>query len=367
MSHLVEIKSLTWGEIIDKMKSYRYLITSCLVFYLIFNTVTFGQKDISEPWERELNERQPPEKVFNAIGIKPGMTIGEIGVGRGRYTVLIADKTGNTGKVFANDIDETSLAYLRGRCRRLGLNNVETVVGDIDDPQFPESSIDMAIMVLVYHMIENPDNLLKNLKKSMKQGATLVILDPHDELIDREFGIDRSKGGIPTIKERIERSARAAGYELLKTETLLPSDYIFILKPLPADQKMSVYELIRASLLNNQTEDAIRRFNSIKRDTTHYDLSEKTFLNLGSEFLGSKSYKDAITVINMGLELYPKSPGLYGEIGEVYLLSGEKEKAKSSYRHFIENGPDSSNVDAIMQSFDAMYEQMRKQIDTDAP
>ena len=148
------------------------------------------RKPCQSPWESELNVRQPPERVLNAIGIKPGMTIGEIGVGRGRYTVFIADKTGNTGKVFANDIDEASLAYLRGRCRRLGINNVETVVGKMDDPLFPENSIDLAIMVLVYHMLENPDNLLKNLKKSLKPDATLAILDPHDELIDREFGND---------------------------------------------------------------------------------------------------------------------------------------------------------------------------------
>ncbi len=69
----------------------------------------------------------------------------------------------------------------------------------------------------------------------------------------------------------------------------------------------------------------------------------------------------------MGLELYPKSTRLFGEIGEIYLLSGEKEKARSFYRLFIEHGPDSLNVDKIMQNFDAMYEQMRQQIETKVP
>ena len=195
------------------------------MFSFSFQSVTVGQKILSEPGKSERNLRQPPERVSNAIGIKPGMTIGEISVGRGRYTVLIADKIGNTGKVFANDIDVVSLGYLRGRCRRLGIDNVDTVVGKMDDPLFPESSLDdLAIMVLVYHMIENPEYLLRNLKKSLKPGATLVIIDPHDELIYREFGIDRSENGlkVPTIKERIERSSESAGYELLKTETFLP-------------------------------------------------------------------------------------------------------------------------------------------------
>ena len=351
------------------MKHYHRRIAGNLVFFFIFNIVTLGQKVLSEPWESELNLRQPPERVLNAIGIKPGMTIGEIGVGRGRYTVFIADKTGNTGKVFANDIDEASLAYLRGRCRRLGIDNVETVVGKMDDPLFPESSIDLAIMVLVYHMIENPDILLKNLKKSLKPGSTLVILDPHDELIDREFGIDRSKNElkVPTIKERIEKSSESAGYELLRTETFLTSDYIFILKPIFPVKKISAYDVIRMSILEKGSDNAIKDFNNIKSDTIQYDISEKTFINLGSEFIGSRSYKEAVAVLNMGLELYPKSIKLFGEMGEVYLLSGEKEKARSFYRLFIEHGPDSLNVDAIMKNFNTMYEQMRQQIESKIP
>jgi len=351
------------------MKYHHRRIAGGLVFFFIFNLVTVGQKVLSEPWESELNLRQPPERVLNAIGIKPGMTIGEIGVGRGRYTVLIADKIGNTGKVFANDIDEVSLAYLRGRCRRLGIDNVETVVGKMDDPLFPESTLDLAIMVLVYHMIENPDILLRNLKKSLKPGATLVIIDPHDELIDREFGIDRSENElkVPTIKERIERSSESAGYELLKTETFLPSDYIFILKPIFRIKKISAYDVIKMSLLEKGMDTAIKDFNKIKYDTVQYDISEKTFINLGSEFIGSRSFNEAIVVINMGLELFPESTKLFGEIGEVYLLSGEKEKARNYYRLFIEHGPDSSNVDIIMKNFDAMYEQMRKQIESKIP
>lgn len=350
------------------MKNLHRWIIPELTFLLLINIMVSGQKNLSEPWEREFNERQPPDKVFDAIGVKPGMTIGELGVGRGRYTVFIADRVGKTGKVYANDIDETSLAYLRGRCRRSGLDNVETIAGKMDDPLFPENSLDMAIMVLVYHMIEKPDNLLINLKKSLKPGATLVILDPHDEEIDREFGIDRSNPGvkIPTIKERIEKSAKAAGYELLRTETFLTHDYIFVLKPVTAE-KISAYELIKMSLLENGIEDAMRKFSKIKSDTVRYDISEKTFINLGAEFLGSKSYKEGIAVINMGLELFPKSTSLYGEIGEIYLLSGEKEKARSYYRLFIENGPDSSSVESIMQNFDAMYDGMRQQMETKIP
>jgi len=322
-----------------------------------------AQNNLSEPWEKVLNGRQPPDIVFKAIGVKPGMTIGEIGAGRGRYTVLLANEIGRRGKVMANDIDESSLAYLRGRCRRLNINNVETIVGEMDNPLFPNNSLDMAIMVLVYHMIENPDNLLINLKKSLKPGSRLVILDPRDEEIDREFGIDRSKTGIiiPTIKERVQKSAKATGYELIQVDTILPHDFIFVLEPKSNVQKKSAIELIQKTLLKDGIETSTKLFNQIKKDTAQYDLSEKVFTILGNEFIGAKTYPEALAVLNMGAELFPKSSKIYGTIGEVYLLVGDKEKSRTYYRLFLENGPDSLNAKTIMQNFDAMFEQMRHQ------
>lgn len=320
----------------------------------------FGQNDFSEPWEKGLNERQPPEYVFQTIGVKQGMTIGEIGAGRGRYTVFLSGKTGPAGKVFANDIDELSLAYLRGRCRRLNISNVETIVGEKDNALFPDNSIDLAIMVLVYHMIENPDNLLLNLKKSLKTGAHLVILDPHDEEIDNEFGIDRSKPNpIPKILQRIQNSARAAGYKLVKIDSTLPHDYIAILEPRSTQLKKSAAGLIRNSLLQNGIDDSLTLFDKIKSDTAEYDLSEKVFAILGYEFIGAKMYQEALVVLKMGTNLFPKSSRIYGEMGEIYLLTGDKEKARQSYKLYLDNGPDSLKADEIMKNFDVMYEQMR--------
>jgi len=186
-----------------------------------------------EEWEKKINEeRQPPEKVMDAIGIKPGMIIGEVGAGRGRYTVHLARRVGSEGKIFANDIDDSALSYLRERCRRNNIQNIETILGKVDDPLFPEQSLDMVIMVWVYHMLEQPIPLLKNLKSSLKPGATVIILDPPDEEIDEE--IKELKGKIdpdrPTIKERIEKGGAEAGFELVRMETFLPKDTIYILK-----------------------------------------------------------------------------------------------------------------------------------------
>ncbi len=252
------------------------------------------------------------------------------------------------------------LPTLRGRCRRLGITNVETITGIIDDPLLPEKSLDMAIMVLVYHMIENPDKLLENIKKSLKPGGTLVILDPSDKEIDREFGIDRSKPDVKvlTIRERIDKSARAAGYEVIRVETFLPSDLIFILEPLSPTARKSAEEILRSKFLNNGIESSIEEFKRIKSDTANYELSDMVFRILGYEFIGSKSYAEAITVLGMGIELYPLSSKLYGEIGEAYLMQGDKEKARSSYQRASEIDPDNFEAKYLLKDFDALFDEI---------
>ncbi len=216
------------------MRIHNMTAVFSLFILLLFGQCLFlaGQTDLSESRELWAIERQPPDRVMDAIGVKPGMVIGEVGAGRGRYTVYLARRVGETGKILANDIDKRSLDYLRERCERLGFKNVETILGEEENPLFPANSLDMAIMVWVYHMLDEPDGLLKNLRPSMKPGAMLVILDPPDEEIDEEFHIDRSNPDVkvPKIRERIEKSAAAAGFELVRVETFLPKDLIFILR-----------------------------------------------------------------------------------------------------------------------------------------
>ncbi len=219
-------------EVSMRIKRNQGLFVLFLTLFFTHCLFIYAQTDLSEAREMSATLRQPPDKVMDAIGVKPGMVIGEIGAGRGRYTVYLARRVGESGKVLANDIDERSLAYLKDRCQRLGFKNVETILGEEEDPLFPDNSLDLAIMVWVYHMLDKPDGLLKNLRSSLKPAATLVILDPPDKEIDEEFGVDRSDPNIkiPTIRERVEKSATASGFELVRVETFLPEDIIFILR-----------------------------------------------------------------------------------------------------------------------------------------
>jgi ubiquinone/menaquinone biosynthesis C-methylase UbiE len=174
--------------------------------------------------EKSGNALQPPEQVMDAAGIRPGMVIGEVGAGKGRYTVYLARRVGSTGKVYANDIDENALAFLRERGRTQGFSNIETVLGTADSPRFPRAALDLVFMTWVYHHLEKPVALLRNIIPSLKPGGTVVIVDPDSV---------RNKGGkSPENRspEQLRTEADEAGFEVVRIETFLKIDNIYVLK-----------------------------------------------------------------------------------------------------------------------------------------
>jgi ubiquinone/menaquinone biosynthesis C-methylase UbiE len=152
-------------------------LISCIFVCLLMPAAAVCQQDLAEPGEARLNRLQPPDRVIEAIGVEPGMVIGEIGAGRGRYTVHLARKVGESGRIYANDISTSALDYLRACCERNGFGNVEIFVGEIADPKFPPGTLDMAFMISVCHHLAEPIALLKNTAPALKPAATLVIVE----------------------------------------------------------------------------------------------------------------------------------------------------------------------------------------------
>ncbi len=179
-----------------------------------------------EDWEKGLNERQPPIKIMDAMGLKPGMIIGEVGAGTGRMTMWLADRVGESGKVYANDIDRSALDHLRKRCRRDGFKNVETIVGKMEDPGFRSGSLDIAFMINVYHHLADPVPILRNLRPSLKLDGILAIVecDPAKVEWGDEHGCSSQEDMIQDLKN--------AGFEIVRVETFLDEDSLYIAKPI---------------------------------------------------------------------------------------------------------------------------------------
>lgn len=178
---------------------------------------------LAEPQEKRSNEVQPPEVVMDILGIRPGMFVGEVGAGRGRVTVHIAARVGEKGKVYANDINPAAVDYLKARCRRLGLSNVETILSLPDDARFPQNSMDLVVMTWVYHHVDNPVPLLKNLQPSLKPWGIVALVEPKPEHTeDSRKVLTRSSVG---------EEARAAGFTLdAVIEDRLKEDNVFVLR-----------------------------------------------------------------------------------------------------------------------------------------
>jgi len=184
---------------------------------------TQQEKGFVEPWEIRHNRLQPPVKIMDTMGLKPGMVIGDIGAGRGRFTVWFADRVGDKGKVYANDIVESSLHHIEQRCERLGFSNVITCLGTIVKPNIPDEVLDIAFMINVYHHLEKPVELVRNLAPTLKPEGVLVIVEHCPE-----------KSGWPsesTSQEKLVKQAGQAGFKLIKIETFLERDNIYFFRP----------------------------------------------------------------------------------------------------------------------------------------
>ena len=176
-----------------------------------------------DAWEEYQTKLQPPEIVIPAIDLKEGMVVGEIGAGRGRYSVMLAKHVGEKGHIYANDIDKESIEYLDLRCKRDKIDNITTILGKERDPLLPENTVDMIFIVNTYHHITHPVEVLKNARPALKSAGTLVIID----------GVPGKYGGSSshtTPKEELISQAKEAGFRFVKVAAELERDNIYIFK-----------------------------------------------------------------------------------------------------------------------------------------
>ncbi len=176
-----------------------------------------------EPWEVAINQRQPIQKVIETIGVKPGMTIGEVGAGTGRVTVWLAVAVGSAGKIYANDIDSSALDHLQKRCQRENLTNVTTILGTVEDPRLPRGVLDIAFMTNTYHHLAKPVELVRNLLPTLKEKGVLAI-------VERDKDRSPHKGEATSQKDFIAQMDQA-GFEVIKVDTSMMEDNIYIARP----------------------------------------------------------------------------------------------------------------------------------------
>jgi SAM-dependent methyltransferase len=159
-------------------------------------------------------------RVMDLTRIEPGMTVADIGAGDGYYALRLGPRLGRTGKVFAEDITPRYLDMLGERIERNGIENVVVVRGLPHDPRLPPASVDVALMIHMYHEVEQPYGLLWHLAGAMRPDGRVAILDP-----------DRPTAAHGTPLSLLRCELRAVGFGLLRVDTLPDGAYLAQFRP----------------------------------------------------------------------------------------------------------------------------------------
>jgi ubiquinone/menaquinone biosynthesis C-methylase UbiE len=131
------------------------------------------------PWleraEREHEERS--DLLLQELGLKPGMVVADIGAGTGYYSRRIAARVGAAGRVYAVDVQPQMIAMIEADSKRRGLGNIVPVLGGLADVRLPSATVDVAIMVDVYHELEFPYEVLQSIVRCLKPGGRVVFVE----------------------------------------------------------------------------------------------------------------------------------------------------------------------------------------------
>jgi ubiquinone/menaquinone biosynthesis C-methylase UbiE len=182
-----------------------------------------GGAEWLERSEREIEEM--PETALDKAGIGPGMTVADVGAGVGYFSVRLARRVGPEGKVYAVDVQPEMLAMLRERAAKAGVKNIIPVLGSESDPRLPKSSMDLILLVDVYHEFSQPQRMLHRLRDALKSDGKLVMLEYRKE--DPHIPV-RSEHKMSIEEAKLELEAE--GFRLERVLHDLPRQHIFIFR-----------------------------------------------------------------------------------------------------------------------------------------
>ena len=173
--------------------------------------------------EREAEEA--PSKAIAALNIREGQVVADIGAGSGYYSALLSRAVGASGRVYATDIQPEMLAILKKRIDRDSLANVELVLGTETETQLPDNSVDLAIMVDVYHELAQPQAFLKSVRRALRKDGRLVLLEFRKE--DPRVPI-REEHKMTVKEARLELEAE--GFVFDRLIDVLPWQHILVFR-----------------------------------------------------------------------------------------------------------------------------------------
>ena len=165
---------------------------------------------------------QKPHEVMQALAVKEGEVVADLGAGSGYFTIRLAHHVGATGRVYAVDVSPDMIRHLHGRVRDMGLLNVSPVLAPPDDPLLPQP-VDRFLIVNAWHHIENQPAYLALMKEQLKPGGQVVMIDFHK----RELPVGPPVG-MKIAREDLLEQMQANGFRLVTEHVFLPHQYFLV-------------------------------------------------------------------------------------------------------------------------------------------
>jgi SAM-dependent methyltransferase len=164
------------------------------------------------------DERLQINRVMDILRIVPGKTVADIGAGSGWFTVRAAKRVGDSGTVYAVDINPDAIRHIESRIRKENLRNVKPILGKPDNPLLP-ATVDAVLLLKTYHEVAEPIELLRNLRPSLTAAARVGVIDRNGN--GENHGVAR---------EIVIREANEAGYQLLEQDDFVKDgmDYFLV-------------------------------------------------------------------------------------------------------------------------------------------
>ena len=172
------------------------------------------------------DEWQRPDAVIALLGIGPGDRVADLGAGGGYFTFRLAEAVGESGHVFAVDVDDDMVDYLAQQARERGAANVAVVRGEFEDPKLPDGEIDVLFTCNTYHHIADRTAYFRRVLVDLAPNGRVAIVE-----LDGRGGWFARAFGHYTSADTIAREMREAGYEQIAKHEILPRQSFQIFRP----------------------------------------------------------------------------------------------------------------------------------------
>jgi ubiquinone/menaquinone biosynthesis C-methylase UbiE len=168
-------------------------------------------------------QEEEPDRMLAALDIQKGAVVADVGAGVGYHVWRLAEIVGPTGKVIAEDIQEGMIQLLRKNIESRKVRNVEIILGTPTDPKLPSSSVDLVLMVDVYHEFSDPVTMMRHIKNSLRPGGRVVLVEFRKE--DPSVPIQPlHKMSVQEVRSELE----PMGFKLQRSIEFLPWQHILI-------------------------------------------------------------------------------------------------------------------------------------------